>query len=875
LASDPTKKLDPLQQLASIIAELREHTTKAIIDAAGLPDPKAAMDADGDGTISLEEAAAYALAQPDWERFRKPLGLAGIRHPLDASTFPPRLKARIEELVRRTESGIPEKRGEPGYCEAFVPAFVDAGKPSFKKGGLCFGSTEKRTLSIEREPEMTAAESFALCLHPNRGVYGSCTEKTYQVMAALKAADIPCDVRARLTENHLYPAVGERSVDPARIGEIGWSFEIQPAAAYLWSLALKGSSRLLVDIEQIEQIAVLMEPGLQWNVTKIKEGIQELKTLYARKEFLQVPIEGRPATPDPMSLDDPSLRGLLDIPNEHTPASQPQVLGGSRWQSDLTDPSERIQETIRAILDELDAVLTANPKTIVPLLSLRTHLFSLPTEGRIDVALAVLKRWPQNPYALQPLLFVIGADTDLLHAERGDAAAARRFDESARRLAGRLSEEFPFSGIAETVLATAAEMMDRIDERNTFALKALAHNPRNASALQMLARDDLANGRYEATDALIRDAIAAAPNMAGNHYTLALTAQLRNDFALAEAEAGKEATVFTRNATASWLAVNLALLRGQPAKAMALLNWRGNGETAQLLRGHRSALAQALQLTGDVREARRLMLQQLESAPADPGTHVMLASLALQENDVAAARSHIRKLRGPASKAVRLQMEFQVTQVENDLPGMRGLLEEMRRLPGIDPTLLARSDIAVDIAQGRLDEARRKTLAMSPLDYSSSLNVIHIDILQGRLPAVEQCAAAFAKAHPDLFWTKTLRASLLLRKERFREALAVADAALAINPRASDALTAKGFALLKLARTSEALAIGKQLDKMLPHQAGGKYLMARTLLAMGKPEKAKELLPDIKSLENYDLISWPLFSSSALECEIEAALEKR
>jgi Flp pilus assembly protein TadD len=843
-------------ELLALVSRARDRLTEQVIEIAALPDPAAAMDFDGNGKIVLEEAVAFALSQDDWEKFRPVLKALRLQHPLDTTKFPPALRTRIATIAREIEAKTGKRPGDPGYCEAFVPAFVEAGKPSFRKGGLCFGYTEKRTVSIEKEPEMTAAESFDLCLHPKRGVYGSCTEKTYVVIGALKAAGIDCDVHAQLTENHVYPAMDERSLDPSEIGETGWSFETQPAAMYLDSLAGKDQRARIVDVAAV---AKLMEPHAYMNWGRIKERLQQLQMLYRRKELLANAAALRAAKGDAMKL----LKG----------EEREKVLKLLE-----TDPSEQIPETIAAILDEFDAVVIANPKTIIPWLILARNLSAVPKQGQIDVAFTTLASYPQNPYVLLPLSIIVASDQNILLAQQGNAEAAKSFEEDVRTLASWLEGNFPFSGFAETVRAAAAGYLGRTDEQERLALRAIANNPHNAIALQMLASHDLSNGRFEAAEGIIREAIAAAPNMTGNHYMLAQAAQLRNDFNTAEAEARKEATIFYGNAMAAWLAVSLSILRGQPRRAMQILNWRGNGDAAKLPTSFRASLAQAFELMGNIREARRLTMRELELSPINPQAHGMLAMLALEESDVAAARKHLAHVTGPTSALFRAMIELQLSYVENDVATFKREFEALKRTPGVDPTLIARYDVALDQIEGRLEAARTKAGMMASRnvsDYASRAQVIWLDIAFGRLASAAKAFDAFVKEFPDLSATKALRATLRLRQGRPADALAAADTALAVNPRSYEALMTKGAALLMLGRAPGALKIGQRMDALLPKHTSGKLLMARAHLVLGRPEKAREFLPQIKAVETFDLKEWPLWSSSALERDIAAALAKK
>ena len=84
--------------------------------------------------------------------------------------------------------------------------------------------------------ELTASEAYQAVLHPGDKSfeYGSCSEATYKIMSAFRAAGVPCDIVAVETKNHMFPRYKTIDLDPS-IGAIDWEHSLDRAglaAAY-------------------------------------------------------------------------------------------------------------------------------------------------------------------------------------------------------------------------------------------------------------------------------------------------------------------------------------------------------------------------------------------------------------------------------------------------------------------------------------------------------------------------------------------------------------------------------------------------------------------------------------------------------------------
>ena len=59
-------------------------------------------------------------------------------HPLDPRKIPQPILDRMEKIRGRIEGELGKKPNDPGYCDAFVPRFYDAGRALYREGGLGF-----------------------------------------------------------------------------------------------------------------------------------------------------------------------------------------------------------------------------------------------------------------------------------------------------------------------------------------------------------------------------------------------------------------------------------------------------------------------------------------------------------------------------------------------------------------------------------------------------------------------------------------------------------------------------------------------------------------------------------------------------------------
>lgn len=123
------------------VADCRNKLADWLLKEEGVP--LGTLDGNGDGRASFAEAAAYIYKSPRWQEFLTVFDKIGLKHPLDPRGIPARIKARVLELKAKVEEKIKKKPGDEGYCAAFLPAFVEAGKKSYQEGGACLGASPR------------------------------------------------------------------------------------------------------------------------------------------------------------------------------------------------------------------------------------------------------------------------------------------------------------------------------------------------------------------------------------------------------------------------------------------------------------------------------------------------------------------------------------------------------------------------------------------------------------------------------------------------------------------------------------------------------------------------------------------------------------
>lgn len=393
------------------------------------------LDVDGDGEVCFEEAAAYVLKRPDWERYLDVYDRIGLKHPLDYRNFSEPVRRRIAELDEAINSRLGMDSGSSNYCDEFVSRFVSAGTASFRKGGLCFSypiELKRSWMQIFQEPEQTAEEAFSSCLDSRNGPFGSCSEMTHRVGAAVAATGRGCPVDAILTERHVFPRSGDIDLDPSNIGKIGWEREVSAATVYYESLGIEGDPIA-------SKIAAYMEPDHIVDIDEARRFFNEGRFEEALGLFVRV-VESNNLTVTP-------FMHMLSLTTSCTPLEKLDfgIAVIKRWPDNphayfplvnaLTSGSQ-VDEAVGVLLTELP--FSGWAETEEAIWAAKNH----DMVAAVEKALAALRHNPRNAFALS-----IIAQDDLSH---GNLAAAEGLIRGSIAIAPNLvGNHFMLSHIAQ------------------------------------------------------------------------------------------------------------------------------------------------------------------------------------------------------------------------------------------------------------------------------------------------------------------------------------------------------------------------------------------------------------------------------------------
>lgn len=203
---------------------------------------------------------------------------------------------------------------------------------------------------------------------------------------------------------------------------------------------------------------------------------------------------------------------------------------------------------------------------------------------------------------------------------------------------------------------------------------------------------------------------------------------------------------------------------------------------------------------GERAAARRLLEKALKLAPQDAGIHLALGELARQGGAFALAERHYRRAMelDPREGEAVYGLGYAIARQGRTREALAFLMQAHDMLPG-DAAVLNELGIALE-TEGFGDDAVatwRKALEIAPELHQARANLAALLQERGDDEAAEREFAAIPREAlpPELL---ARRANGLIALRRAREALEVAEAALALKPRDTTALIAKGTALQRL-----------------------------------------------------------------------------
>ncbi len=225
-------------KFADISAETKQTFIQKVKKLGNVSDQK--LDIDQNGTVEFKETLFFALTAKNWKTYLPALDIIGKNlHPSDPKHLPDKIKTRIATITQTIDNKINLSQDDPKYCDAFIPEFLARGTPTYEHGGLCFGYPKESQGYTREDPNFNATQTFESCLIYQDNLapkpfYGTCSERTQVLEAALAASNVPCQIDANITETHIYPSYKGRSLDASSIGEIGWK-QIVPSALDYYS----------------------------------------------------------------------------------------------------------------------------------------------------------------------------------------------------------------------------------------------------------------------------------------------------------------------------------------------------------------------------------------------------------------------------------------------------------------------------------------------------------------------------------------------------------------------------------------------------------------------------------------------------------------
>lgn len=219
---------------------------------------------DGDGgqprdhVLNFKEFVHFVYNSPDWQKYLPALDKAGLKHPLDPRKIPHEIIRRASYLRSAVEHQTQTMPGITGYCDAFVPAYYEEGLKSYAEGGLGWGYPFAYRRTQDRE--LTAAEGYNGVLNPKLP-FGECTEATYKIISAFRAAGVPCTINTFDTQNHLFARFDQTDLDPSKLGKIGWERSLSDSGmAFIYYSNLLAAAKKPDLTKRYEDIATAIDP---------------------------------------------------------------------------------------------------------------------------------------------------------------------------------------------------------------------------------------------------------------------------------------------------------------------------------------------------------------------------------------------------------------------------------------------------------------------------------------------------------------------------------------------------------------------------------------------------------------------------------------
>lgn len=752
-----------------------------------------AMDINPNGTekaIEFEEAVAFAMKTMPWQEYMPRLEQASpfYKHPLDDRNYPPQIKSRMELLMAMSEMEIDSEgilSTDPYYCHELQKRFFDLAGPSFEKGGLCLAYDysggyhyDLVQVSAENMHNLTSQEFFENCMAPSSpGTYmGSCTENTQARIAAFQNHPI-CRMDMMITEQHVYPVTSGMAMtsgeelDGSQIGMSGWAVKANPAVEYY-------------NISGTGKIASMIEPDVFADIDLFASYVEDYYSA------IGTDVKGEMSNPD------------------------------------LCDPATRYH-ALHSALNVLDVRIKENSKTIMPFLTLSKFTASMEFEYGLEIALEVLKKWPDNPHSLMPLLNIM----DL------------RNDDNVRQVVEILDRELPRSGLGHTIDGYAA--LAAGDARSALRTLniALNRNPGNMYALAGIANLAFSMGRYEAAENALSRINEISPNLPGIHMLAASIAQIKGDLPTALTEAKKEATIFVGNMNAILLHAQLATSMGRPLEAIHLLD-SFLQSNPYLSREWRVAILgqmiPAYDLYGETDTALDIFYHLYDEDLLTPD-QTLAISLQLYISYSSLDKAEEIATYMSSQNPLMTAYVGMIRAARYDHVAAERIYESLKR-EYADYPIMDHLRLAIESSKGHREKSRKlleRILAKNPYDFSAQSMLVSYYISTGDIEAARAQYEDLKKSFPNVFDVKAMEPMFHMVDGRFLEAKLHAEELLDKKPRMIELLSVHSLASLKLGDLDVAMDSAERALAILPEDPSLQALIAAIHLEMGELEQAE------------------------------------
>jgi len=323
---------------------------------------------------------------------------------------------------------------------------------------------------------------------------------------------------------------------------------------------------------------------------------------------------------------------------------------------------------------------------------------------------------------------------------------------------------------------------------------------------------------------------------------------------------------------------------GQPVKAMGtlepLVGKTGNNAEALSIAGEAQ-----LQL-GDARAAEGLFLRAAKLSPTDPKLRTALALMTLSRGDADAAFTQLEaisaenrdsatdmaimsaRLRRKEYDAALRALDAMAKKQPNSatVPELRGTVHTARRdypaaraafeqALALEPSRFSAvfNLASLDVMEGKPEQARKrldKVISTDPRNHFARMALADLQLRQGLpLAAVRETLADGIKAAPSEAAPRLQLIELLLQKKQFKEALAVAQEALASLPNDTGVLDAMGRAQMLAGDTQQAISTFRKLAGIDNRTARPQLRIADLMKATGNRDGAVAALRRALELE--------------------------